>query len=224
MELGTRNEIFQIQFSQINFSINYFDEAGAEPAPDVTNPEKTKTYIVATYTNKKIKFDGVALYTDEFPSKLRTMSRSLIMEKSVSSQPDKTEHNPFETTDINCQSMASDVFYETRSVLSTIEPELAGETVTTSRNSTSTSELSPDDKINQPDPILLAKITGQQELSMKIKHTDEVEGPKIEIRVLLGSLVAFVSPRQLHTITELIDALNQPHLEDTRQVSFLFQN
>ncbi|XP_028031335.1 autophagy-related protein 2 homolog A isoform X2 [Bombyx mandarina] len=199
-------------------NINYFDEAGAEPAPDVTNPEKTKTYIVATYTNKKIKFDGVALYTDEFPSKLRTMSRSLIMEKSVSSQPDKTEHNPFETTDINCQSMASDVFYETRSVLSTIEPELAGETVTTSRNSTSTSELSPDDKINQPDPILLAKITGQQELSMKIKHTDEVEGPKIEIRVLLGSLVAFVSPRQLHTMTELIDALNQPHLEDTSNI------
>lgn len=76
--------------------------------------------------------------------------------------------------------------------------------------------MSLDDRTTQPEPILFAKLTGQQELSLKIKHTEEVEGPKVEIKILLGSLILFMSPRQLHTLTELVDALNQPHLEDTR--------
>ncbi|CAB3245611.1 unnamed protein product [Arctia plantaginis] len=194
--------------------IDYFDEAGSEPTPDITNPEKTKTYIEATYTNKKIKFEGVTLYTDEFPSKLRTMARSLIMEKSMSSQGGKTD-SQVETPDMNFQSTISDVFYETRSVISTIEPEPVKETIPEVKSQTETRELTPDEKVNQPDPILFAKVTGEQELTLKLKHTDEVEGPRVEVKMLFGSFIIFITPRQLHTLTELIDALNQPHLEDT---------
>ncbi|XP_052756582.1 autophagy-related protein 2 homolog A isoform X3 [Galleria mellonella] len=199
-------------------NIDYFDEAGEEPTPEVTDPEKPKTYIVATYTNKKIKFNGVTLYTDEFPSKLRTMARSLIMEKSTSSQLDKSESSQIDPSDINYQSAISDVFYETRSVISTIESEPVKEVDLETNAQTETKETTPEEKSNQPEPILFAKLTGQQELALKIKHTEEAEGPKVEVRMLLGSFVVFITPRQLHTLIELIEAINEPHLEDTSNI------
>ncbi|XP_049877954.1 autophagy-related protein 2 homolog A isoform X2 [Pectinophora gossypiella] len=199
-------------------NIDYFDEAGNEPTPDVTEPEKTKTYIVATYTNKKIKFHGVTLYTDEFPSKLRTMARSLIMEKSTTSQAEKTESSQIEMAEVNYQSAMSDVFYETRSVISTIEPDPIKEVIDEKPPTEFFREATPEERAIQPDPILFAKLTGQQELALKIKHTEEAEGPKVEVKMLLGSFIFFISPRQLHTLIELVNALNQPHLEDTSNI------
>ncbi|KAF9799821.1 hypothetical protein SFRURICE_011137 [Spodoptera frugiperda] len=197
-------------------NIDYFDEAGTEPTPGETDPDKPKTYIVATYTNKKIKFDGVTFYTDEFPSKLRTMARSLIMEKSISSQVDKTENQ--ETPDVNFQSTISDVFYETRSVISTIETETFKEAIPEEEKSRPESRESTPEKVNHPDPILFAKLLGEQEVALKLKHTSEVEGPKVEINILLGSFIVFITPRQLHTLIELADALYQPDLEDRSNI------
>lgn len=154
------------------------------------------------------------MYTDEYPSKLRTMARSLIMEKSASTQADKTESSQIE--DVNFTSTMSDVFYETRSVISTIEPDPVKEIIAEAKSRADSRDMTPDEKTNHPEPILFARLTGQQELSLKIKHTEEVEGPKVEIRVLLGSLIVFITPRQLHTLIELVDALNQPDMEDTR--------
>ncbi|XP_059053209.1 autophagy-related protein 2 homolog A isoform X2 [Achroia grisella] len=198
--------------------VDYFDEAGEEPTPEVTDPEKPKTYIVATYTNKKIRFDGVTFYTDEFPSKLRTMARSLIMEKSTSSQLDKSESSQIDSADINFQSTISDVFYETRSVISTIESDPVKEVDMEYNVQTETRGATPDEKTNQPEPILFAKLTGHQELALKIKHTEEAEGPKVEVKMLLGSFIVYITPRQLHTLIELIEAVNEPQLEDTSNI------
>ncbi|XP_022818068.1 autophagy-related protein 2 homolog A isoform X1 [Spodoptera litura] len=199
-------------------NIDYFDEAGSEPTPGETDPDKPKTYIVAAYTNKKIKFDGVTLYTDEFPSRMRTMARSLIMEKSVSSQADKAESQ--ETPDVNFQSTISDVFYETRSVISTIETETFKEANPDEDQIKSRPESreSTPEKVNHPDPILFAKLIGEQELALKLKHNSEVEGPKVEVNMSFGSLIVFITPRQLHTLIELADALNQPDLEDRTNI------
>ncbi|XP_050353796.1 autophagy-related protein 2 homolog A [Nymphalis io] len=198
-------------------NIDYFDEAGAEPLPEETDPDKTKTYIVATYTNKKIKFNGVTFYIDEFPSKLRTMAPSLIMEKSASTQADKSEGTSAESPDSNYQSTMSDVFYETRSVISTIDSDPIKEIIEERQND-NTRETTPEERVLQPDPVLFAKLTGQQELSLTLKHSEEVDGPKVEVRILLGSFLVFITPRQLHTLIELVDALNQPHLEDTSNI------
>lgn len=143
------------------------------------------------------------------------------MEKSVSSQAEKSDSSPLDLSDINYQSTASDVFYETRSVISTIESDAIKEVIPETRTRTELREATPEERANQPDPILFAKITGQQELALKIKHSEEVEGPKVEIKMLFGSLIVFISPRQLHTLIELVNALNQPHLEDTRLVLIL---
>lgn len=142
------------------------------------------------------------------------MARSLVMEKSSSSLIDKELQ--VETSEANYQSAISDVFYETRSVISTIDPDPIKEVIEEKPPTEFIREASPEEKAMQPDPILFAKLTGQQELALKIKHTEEVEGPKVEVRMLLGSFIFFLSPRQLHTLIELVEALNQPHLEDRR--------
>lgn len=147
------------------------------------------------------------------------MAPSLIMEKStsVSTQADRSEGNSAETPDSNYQSTMSDVFYETRSVISTIESDPIKEIIEERLNQP-TREGTPEEKTSHPDPILFAKLTGQQELALKLKHSEEVEGPKVEVKILLGSFLVFITPRQLHTLLELVDALNQPDLEDTRFV------
>ncbi|KAM3960547.1 LOW QUALITY PROTEIN: autophagy-related protein 2 homolog A-like [Aphomia sociella] len=198
--------------------IDYFDEAGEEPKPEVTDPEKPKTYIESSYTNKKIKFEGVTLYTDEFPSKLRTMARSLIMEKSNSSQIDKSDSSQIDTTEVNFQSTLSDVFYETKSVISTIESEPVKEVDTETIDQTELRDPSPEERSNQPEPLLFAKLNGEQELALKMRHFEEADGPKIEVKMLLGSFLVFITPRQLHTLIELVEAINQPHLEDTSNI------
>lgn len=145
------------------------------------------------------------------------MAPSLIMEKSqASSQAEKSDVGSVETPDANYLSTLSDVFYETRSVISTLDSDPVKEIIEEKPQSENIREATPDERASQPDPILFAKLTGQQELALKLKHSEEVEGPKVEVSILLGSFLLFITPRQLHTLIEIVDALNQPHLEDTR--------
>lgn len=137
------------------------------------------------------------------------------MDKSVTSQPDK-DTTPSDHSDINYLSTTSDVYYETRSASSS-EPEPSKDDLYDQLNrSDLRREATPEEKANQPDPILFAKLTGSQELIMRIKHSEESPGPKVDLQLTLGSLVVFFSPRQLHTLIELADGLSQPDLEDTR--------
>lgn len=70
--------------------MDYFDEAGTDlPAPSTSDVQQqaNKLYQVAAFTTKKFYLEGVTLYTDEFPSRARTFSRS-VMSLSASSTPE----------------------------------------------------------------------------------------------------------------------------------------
>lgn len=66
----------------VSYSIDYLDEAGSDPPTELLDSDKNKTYIISTFTTKKIAFEGVTFHTDEFPSKARTFSRSVLIESS----------------------------------------------------------------------------------------------------------------------------------------------
>jgi hypothetical protein len=66
-------------------SVDYFDEAGRDP-PNSTQ-QGNKVYQVAAFTARKFYLEGITMYTDEFPSRARTISRS-VMSLSSSSTPD----------------------------------------------------------------------------------------------------------------------------------------
>jgi autophagy-related protein 2 len=71
--------------------VDYFDEAGTDPPNSTTGEaylqQGNKMYQVAAFTVRKFCLEGVTIYTDEFPSRARTFSRS-VMSVSNSSTPD----------------------------------------------------------------------------------------------------------------------------------------
>lgn len=73
------------------YSVDYFDEAGTDP-PNPTAGEAylqqgNKMYHVAAFSARKFYLEGITMYTDEFPSRARTFSRS-VMSLSSSSTPE----------------------------------------------------------------------------------------------------------------------------------------
>ena len=69
-------------------NLEYSDEAGLDPSSTSLDPsQSTKGYIVSAFTTKRFYLEGVTFYTDEFPSRARTFSRSIIT-TSRGSTPD----------------------------------------------------------------------------------------------------------------------------------------
>ncbi|XP_011303463.1 autophagy-related protein 2 homolog B [Fopius arisanus] len=164
-------------------NLEYSDEAGSDPStltPDPNQP--SKGYIVSAFTTKRFYLEGVTFHIDEFPSRARTFSRS-VMTTSRCSTPDNfssaqispSMHTPPEKSLIN--------------------------------------NLSPSS------PIICAKLTGRQEIRLKLKQGEGVSGPKVELEVTLGSFISFLSPRQLHVLLELCHGLASPDLEDMSNVA-----
>jgi autophagy-related protein 2 len=71
--------------------VDYFDEAGTDPpnqaAGEAYLQQGNKMYHVAAFSTRKFYLEGITMYTDEFPSRARTFSRS-VMSLSSSSTPD----------------------------------------------------------------------------------------------------------------------------------------
>jgi autophagy-related protein 2 len=86
MAFGSVNDLLFV-----HDSVDYSDEAGTDP-PNSTPSETylqqgNKGYQVAAFTARKFCLEGITMYTDEFPSRARTFSRS-VMSLSSSSTPD----------------------------------------------------------------------------------------------------------------------------------------
>lgn len=70
----------------------------------------------------------------------------------------------------------------------------------------------------EPNPILLSKLGGRQEIRLKLKRGENVQGPKVDLELNLGSLTVFMTPRQLHLLTELAHGLAAPDTQDSSNV------
>jgi autophagy-related protein 2 len=93
-------------------SVDYFDEAGTDP-PNPTPGEAylqqgNKMYQVAAFTTRKFCLEGITMYTDEFPSRARTFSRS-VMSLSNSSTPDSKVRIMYCCHIIMCMLMVSSI-------------------------------------------------------------------------------------------------------------------
>lgn len=68
-------------------NLEYSDEAGLDPSSTSLDPEEsTKAYIISAFTIKRFYLEGVTFHTDEFPSRARTFSKSMVA--STCSTPD----------------------------------------------------------------------------------------------------------------------------------------
>nr|XP_050867799.1 autophagy-related protein 2 homolog A isoform X1 [Vespula vulgaris] len=171
--------------------LEYSDEAGLDPSHTSIDPNQSgKGYVVSAFTTKRFYLEGVTLHTDEFPSRARTFSRS-IMTMSRGSTPDsKNSDGQFSSAQISpTQSMQN---YPDKNIIN---------------------------NLSESHPILFAKFAGRQEFRLKIKQGEGVLGPKVELEVTLGSFTSFLSPRQVHVLFELAHGLASPDLEDVSNVA-----
>ncbi|XP_012255190.2 autophagy-related protein 2 homolog A [Athalia rosae] len=172
-------------------NLEYSDEAGSDPGSSTLDPNLTnKGYVVSAFATKKFYLEGVTFHTDEFPSRARTFSRS-VMTASRGSTPDsKNSDSQFSSAQIS-----------------------------PTQNMQTPPERNMINNLSESDPIMFGKLAGRQEVRLKIKQGDGVLGPKVEIEVTLGSFTSFISPRQLHVLIELAHGLASPDLEDTSNVA-----
>ncbi|KAH0569025.1 autophagy-related protein 2 homolog B [Cotesia glomerata] len=173
-------------------NLEYSDEAGSDPSNvnlDANQP--SKGYIVSAFTTKRFYLEGVTFHTDEFPSRARTFSRS-VMTTSRGSTPDsKNSDGQFSSAQIS----------------------------PTQHNIPTPPERNLINTLSQSNPIMCAKITGRQEIRLKLKQGEGILGPKVELEVTLGSFISFLSPRQVHVLMELGHGLASPDLEDISNVA-----
>ncbi|XP_042904044.1 autophagy-related protein 2 homolog B isoform X1 [Parasteatoda tepidariorum] len=77
----------------------------------------------------------------------------------------------------------------------------------------------------QEEPILISKLTGQQELRLKLKQNESLIGPKVDVEFNLGAFNLFLIPKQVHLLYDLLSGLLQPSsTEDCRRMSVAAAN
>ncbi|XP_050067859.1 autophagy-related protein 2 homolog A [Anopheles maculipalpis] len=54
--------------------------------------------------------------------------------------------------------------------------------------------------------IIVGKITSKQEIRLKMKQTDNLPGPNVELELSVGSIQLFLTPRQLHSLVLVCDS------------------
>lgn len=127
--------------------------------------------------------EGISFYTEEF--------RIVGSEKS---SPEKKFFN--------------EQFYSTISDLPETEQFFARQNQS-SESDKAESDPEDDDPIEiyRTEQILLGRLSSRQEIRIKMKQIENVSGPKVELEVTLGAITLFLSPRQMHSLLLLSDAL-----------------
>ncbi|XP_046401930.1 autophagy-related protein 2 homolog B isoform X2 [Ischnura elegans] len=69
-----------------------------------------------------------------------------------------------------------------------------------------------------PYPVVFAQLHGRQEFRVKMKQNESIQGPKVDLEVNFGSVAVFLSPRQVHTLMELMKGLSSPDSLDNSNV------
>lgn len=89
------------------------------------------------------------------------------------------------------------------------------ESVTTTSTSSSSEQMQTPTRHE----VLFGKLIGKQTLMLRLKQSEDQQGPKVSIELNTGSLILFLSPRQVHVLLELANGLASPDMEDTSNLA-----
>lgn len=174
-------------------NIDYFDEAGLDK--DLINIEKNQLES-ASFTSKKFLIEGVKLYTSEFSTRLATIP----VGESVCSEPLNNQSIDVDTTE--------DIFHDTYN-----------ESLINSQGNIQDKQESKNNFENLSRKlILIAKLCNRQEIKLRLRKNDTVSGPKVHFEANCGSLLIFLSPRQVHLLVELSEGIASPENVDSTEV------
>ncbi|CAF3441805.1 unnamed protein product [Rotaria sp. Silwood1] len=163
----------------------YFDSEAT--SIDMTVPLDSNSLIRPTvFTNKNFVLSGVTLYTDEFSIFKNSSSMTDSSDLSLSNR-------------LIADSMMASVLTNSSSVMMT----------TTSGGNTRMVGY------ETFDPILCLTISGKQDIRLKLKQSEQIFGPKVEIEAHCGSVNCLLTPKQLQSLIILLTAYQKAALHST---------
>lgn len=134
--------------------MEYLDEAGNDPPTGESTEEHNKSYVVSSFTIKKFYLEGVQFFTDEFPSRARTFSRSVMSQSQ--SQYDSAKEDEFFSRIIDDESPKSKrIIPENDCFMSCTDLDDQENSVPDERRRFS---------LDEHEPILFGKLSGRQEV------------------------------------------------------------
>lgn len=179
--------------------VDYFDEAGLGKGTP-TGESGSQAFEPAAFASKKFHIEGLTLHTDEFSAKSKTSTRSVII-------PSVDHNSSPESGGSKVSGTGSgDSDFKTADTSPTEDKQFEYNHEKTVKKLINNSNI-------PMEPILFAKFTGSQEISLKLKQAD-VMGPKVDFRINCGSLIMFMSPRQIHLLLELSEGMASPDKVD----------
>ncbi|CAF3407371.1 unnamed protein product [Rotaria socialis] len=163
----------------------YFDSEAT--SIDMTVALDSNALIRPTvFTNKNFVLSGVTLYTDEFSI---FKNSSSMTESSVLNLSNR----------LIADSMMTSVLTNSSSGMMT---------TTTGGNTRMVG-------YETFDPILCLTISGKQDIRLKLKQSEQIFGPKVEIEAGCGSVNCLLTPKQLQSLTILLAAYQKAALHST---------
>ncbi|CAF3761845.1 unnamed protein product [Rotaria sordida] len=152
---------------------------------DMTVPRDSNLIRPTVFTNKNFVLSGVTLYTDEFSIFKNSSSMIDSSELSLSNR-------------LIADSMMSSVLTNSSSGMMT----------TTGGNTRMVGYES-------FDPVLCLTISGKQDIRLKLKQSEQIFGPKVEIEAHCGSVNCLLTPKQLQSLIILLTAYQKAALHST---------
>jgi autophagy-related protein 2 len=63
------------------------------------------------------------------------------------------------------------------------------------------------EEVYRSEMLLIGSISGRQEIRLNMKLTENIDGPKVSLEIMLGAFTLFCTPRQFHMLLLLCDIL-----------------
>lgn len=158
--------------------------------------------------------EGITFYTEEF--RIDNHHESADYDGT-----DKFEINAEKLFTDSCVTMVSEQFHSTMSELPDIEQscyeddlsQQQQQNIETEHGQSDSSDTEDDQQLPtmyHSDQIMFGEVRGLQEIRIKMKQTENVPGPKVQLELNIGALNFFLSPRQFHLLSYIFDFFFNP--------------
>lgn len=186
-------------------SFEYQSERCDTPEKDESEKGEQKTILFATHTTHQISLEDITFYTEEFrigDPKRKPRSRKT----SIKSSDDlETTFNSTMTTDPYLSALSSfttdnEMFYNE-----------SGSIKNENEETESDESEDEEDVIYRSEMIMMGQLMNRQEIRLNMKLAENIDGPKVQLQMSIGTLMLFITPRQMHMLILLCDILlNEP--------------
>ncbi|KAL7049279.1 hypothetical protein ACKWTF_003650 [Chironomus riparius] len=193
-------------------SLGYQNEARND-APDKEDSDKSdqKTIVFSTHASHYLTLDDISFYSEEFrignkKDATKTKSRHNSTTKSSENNDESgNEENESSSLDpfasaISSFSPDNEMFYS-QSALSD------GESNNKQNRELDDSDDEEGDEIYRSEMILMGVMNNRQEIRINMKLAENIDGPKVSLEVMFGTLILYFTPRQFHMLLLLCDIL-----------------